>query len=112
MIETWIPAVAALVATGVALRLWYTGWRRRRIASRRRVEGPNSSYSSQGVRNHEDRERWGRIDLAGLHPLNRDEVQRLLSVLDAQGIAALSSKDRLFLDNMTLERRAGRGRRG
>jgi hypothetical protein len=111
MMETWIPAVAALVATGVALRLWYTGWRRRRLASRRRVEAPNSYHSSQGVRNHEDRERWSRIDLSMLHPLNRDEVQRLLEVVDAQGIAALSPKDRLFLDNMTLERLSGRRRR-
>jgi hypothetical protein len=112
MMEMWIPAVAALVATGVALRLWYTGWRRRRIAARRRVEAPNSQYSSQGVRNYEDRERWGRIDLTRLHPLNRDEVQRLLDVVDAQGIAALSTKDRLFLDNMALERRSGRPRLG
>lgn len=107
--ETWIPAVAALVATGVALRLWYTGWRRRRVGSRRRVEAPNSAYSSQGVRNHEDRERWSRIDLSRLHPINRDEVERLLDVVDAQGIAALSPKDRLFLDNMGIERRSLRG---
>ena len=112
MMETWIPAVAALFATGVALRLWYTGWRRRRVASRRRVEAPNSSYSSQGVRNHEDRERWRGIDLSKLHPLNRDEVQRLLDVVEAQGIVALSPKDRLFLDNMTLERRSGHARLG
>ena len=109
--ETWIPAVAALVATGVAVRLWYTGWRRRRIASRRRVEAPNSQYSSQGVRNHEDRERWSRIDLAGLHPLNRDEVRRLLDVVDAEGVTVLSPKDRRFLDNMSAERRSGRARR-
>jgi len=107
--ETWIPALAALVATSVALRLWYTGWRRRRVESRRRVEAPNSAYSSQGVRNHEDRERWSRIDRSHLHPLNRDEVERLLEVVEAQGIAALSPKDRLFLDNMTIDRRGGRG---
>jgi len=109
--EMWIPAVAAFVATGVALRLWYRGWRRRRIESRRRVEAPNSYHSSQGVRNHEDRERWGRIDLARLHPLNREEVRRLLDVVDAQGVAVLSPKDRLFLDNMAVERRGGRNRR-
>jgi len=112
MMQTWIPAVAALIATGVALRLWYTGWRRRRVASRRRVEAPNSHHSSQGVRNHEDRERWGGIELSSLHPLNREEVQRLLSVVDVQGVAALTSKDRLFLDNMARgSRREGRGRR-
>ena len=111
MMEMWIATVAVLVATGVSLRLWYRGWRRRRIAARRRVEAPNSQYSSPGVRNYEDRERWGRIELSRLHPLNRDEVRRLLEVVDAQGIAALSAKDRLFLDNMALERRSGRGRR-
>lgn len=109
--ETWIPAVAALIATGVALRLWYAGWRRRRIESRRRVEAPNSHHSSQGVRNREDRERWGRIELSTLHPLNREEVQRLLGVVDAQGVAALTPKDRLFLDNMTRPRRGPQGRR-
>jgi hypothetical protein len=109
--EMWIPAVAALIATGVAVRLWYMGWRRRRIASRRRVEAPNSQYSSQGVRNREDRERWGGIELANLHPLNREEVQRLLEVVDAQGVAALSPKDRTFLDNMTRPKRSDRKRR-
>jgi hypothetical protein len=112
MMETWIPAVAAFVATSVALRLWYKGWRTRRIEKRRRVEAPNSQYSSQGVRNHEDRERWGRIDLAALHPLNRDEVRRLLAVVDGEGIRALTPKDRLFLDNMSAQRRRGRLRRG
>jgi hypothetical protein len=109
--EMWIPAVAVFVATGVALRLWHRGWRRRRTENRRRVEAPNSHHSSPGVRNHEDRERWGRIDLSNLHPLNGEEVRRLLDVLDAQGVAALSPKDRLFLDNMAVERRGGRERR-
>jgi hypothetical protein len=68
------------------------------------VEAPNSQYSSQGVRNHEDRERWAGIELGALHPLNRDEVQRLLGVVDADGIAALSRKDRVFLDNMASPR--------
>lgn len=89
---------------GVALRIWYRAWRRRKTAARRRVEMPNSHYSSQGVRNQEDRDRWGSIDTGRLHPLNRDEVQRLLDKVDEDGINALSSKDRLFLDNMTLPR--------
>jgi len=103
--ELLIPALAALVAGGVGLRVWYTRGRRRRAESRRRVEAPNSHHSSQAVRNREDRERWGRIDVAGLHPLNREEVARLLAQVDAHGIASLGRKDRLFLDNMTLPRR-------
>ena len=99
-----LPALVLVTMGGVLLRWWYRSWRRRRIAARRRVEAPNSHYSSAGVRNQEDRERWGDINLGGLHPLNRDEVLRLLETVDAEGIKALSGKDRLFLDNMTLPR--------
>jgi hypothetical protein len=102
--STWLPALLVGIALGVAARIWSRAWRRRRIAERRRVEAPNSHYSSQGVRNQEDRERWGRINTRQLHPLNRDEVQRLLDVVDRDGIKAISNKDRLFLDNMTIPR--------
>ena len=88
----------------VVLRLWYRSWRRRRIAASRRVEAPNSHYSSVGVRNQEDRERWGDIRMNALHPLNQAEVERLLEVVDSDGVKVLSPKDRLFLDNMTLPR--------
>lgn len=99
-----LPALLLTMMGGVALRLWYKRWRRRRIAATRRVEAPNSHFSSAGVRSQEDRERWGDIRLGGLHPLNRDEVVRLLEVVDEEGVKALSVKDRLFLDNMTLPR--------
>ena len=89
---------------GVGLRVWYRSWRARKIAERRRVEAPNSHYSSTGVRNAEDRERWGGIKIGSLHPLNADEVVRLLEVVDADGVKSLSPRDRLFLDNMTLPR--------
>ena len=101
---TWIPALIFGVIAGVLGRIWYRSWRRRRIEARRVVERPNSHYSSTGVRNQLDRDRWGGINVGGLHPLNRDEVQRLLMIIDREGINALSSKDRTFLDNMTLPR--------
>ncbi len=101
-----LPAVVFLAIGGVAARMWYRGWRQRKIESQRRVEAPNSHYSSTGVRNQEDRERWGGITLGKLHPLNQDEVTRLLSVVDVDGITSLSPRDRLFLDNMTLSRMA------
>lgn len=101
---TWIPALLFAVTGGVGLRIWYRRWRRSRIAAKRVVELPNSHYASPGVRNQLDRERWGDIDMSALHPLNRDEVERLLRLVDAEGIKILSSKDRLFLDNMALPR--------
>ena len=100
----WIQVVVALLVGGIALRLWYRHWRASKIAAARRVEMPNSHYSSTGVRNQEDRERWDGIRLPKLHPLNQEEVHRLLVVVDSDGIHALSPKDRLFLDNMTLPR--------
>lgn len=102
--EILFPALFVLIATGVGLRLLLRRMRRERIAARRKVEAPNSHYSSVGVKNQEDRERWGRIDVATLHPLNREEVRRLLETVDVDGVGALSNSERLFLDNMTLPR--------
>ena len=104
MINFLLPALAIVVVGGIAARIWYRHWRRKRVAEKRRVEAPNSHYSSLGVRNQEDRERWGDINLGQLHPINQDEVLRLLEVVDADGIKSLSPRDRLFLDNMTLPR--------
>ena len=99
----WIIGLALAVLAGVALRMAHVA-RRRRAAERRRIEAPNSFYSSIAVRNQEDRERWGSIELPRLHPLNQEEVERLLSRIDADGVHAISPKDRLFLDNMTMPR--------
>ena len=93
-----------MLVSSVALRMWHKDRERRRLAEHRRAEGSTAHHASAFVRNREDRERWGDIDLGGLHPLNRDEVQRLLRIADADGVSALSSRDRLFLDNMTLPR--------
>jgi hypothetical protein len=96
----WLYGFAALVVTGVGLRIWYRHWKKKRIAARRVVEKPNSHYSSKLVQNQEDKERWHSVDLTNLHPVNREEVERLLEVVDVQGLEALSPKERLFLDNM------------
>jgi len=42
--------------------------------------------------------RWRRIDPAALHPVNREELTRILAKLDAGGPAALSADERSFLD--------------
>lgn len=98
---TWLLALACVVAVGVGVRFWYKAWRRRRIEQRRTVERPNSFYSSALVKNQVDRQRWGKVDLSRLHPVNREEVERLLAVADVQGLDALSPRERLFLENMT-----------
>ncbi len=97
----WITAIATATLLFLGGRLWYRHWRARRIASRRRVELPNSHYSSQLVRNQLDRDRWRALNTSYLHPVNREEVERLLSLVDALGADALSPRERLFLDHLT-----------
>jgi hypothetical protein len=104
LMGVWIVGLTMAVVGGAALRVAYVTRRRRRVAARRRVEAPNSHYSSMAVRQQEDRERWGSIELPRLHPLNQEEVERLLRRIDADGVHVLSPKERLFLDNMTLPR--------
>ena len=102
----WVLPLLSGVLVGVTGVALLRASRRKRLAvATRRVEAPNSHYSSRGVRDREDRERWGRIDLSRLHPLNQDEVRRLLAMIDVDGVGALSAKDRVFLDNMSRPRR-------
>lgn len=98
---TWLSGLIIGFLGAVGIRLWYLRWRQSRVASRRVVEKPNSHYSSKLVRDQVDRERWGTVDLSTIHPVNRDEVERLLAVADVQGPDALSSRERMFLENMT-----------
>lgn len=97
----WIAAFVAAGFSVIGLRLGYLRWKKSRVAARRVVEKPNSHYSSAIVKNQVDRERWGQVDLDLIHPVNREEVERLLALADVQGPDALSSRERLFLETMT-----------
>ena len=97
----WISALILVGFGSIGFRAWYLRSRSRRVAEKRIVEKPNSFYSSALVQNQVDRARWGGLDLGKLHPVNREEVERLLAIADVQGLDSLSPKDRLFLENMT-----------
>jgi hypothetical protein len=95
----WISAL--LFATGLGVGLGIRHRLRPQLRARhRRVEQPNSYYSAPGVRRLIDRERWARIPVEQLHPLTRDEVHRVLRLVDATGPDVLSERERRFLDNM------------
>lgn len=96
----WISALLFVTGVGVGLRVRLRLRHKRLVARQRRVEQPNSYYSAPGVRRLVDLERWGRIQLDQLHPLNRDEVRRLLRLARGAGSDALAPKERQFLDNM------------
>jgi hypothetical protein len=97
----WISAFALLLIGLVVTRFLYRRWRKKRIAARRRVELPNSHYTSRLVQHQIDRQRWGNLNVSHLHPVNREEVERLLGMVDALGPEALSPRERIFLDHLT-----------
>lgn len=103
--ESLLPLIAGVITGSLGLAAWYASRRRRRAESQRRVEAPNSHYAAPGVRARDDVERWSRIDMTHLHPINQDEVRRLLTLADIDGASALSVRERAFLDNMTGPRR-------
>ena len=107
----WITAALLMFVGGTGARVYYLRWRRRVVEARRVVEEPNSHFSSELVRQRESRSRWHRIDLTRVHPLNREEVERLLAIADHVRMGALSPKDHLFLDNMSDGRSTGGSRR-
>ncbi len=96
----WLIALVAGFAGGVGLHAWYRRRRDRRIAARRVVEAPNSSYVSDLVLRRERHDRWAGIVLAALHPLNRDEVEHLMDIVKARGESGLSERQRTFLDTL------------
>lgn len=48
-----------------------------------------------------DVDRWRRIDRDALHPVNREELDRVLAKLEASGAASLTADERAFLDRFS-----------
>lgn len=48
-----------------------------------------------------DLERWRRIDRSDLHPLNREEYERILGKAEAVGVRSLSDQERAFMERVS-----------
>lgn len=97
--DVWLGVLALIAGAAFGFMVYRRAQRRARRAHRR-VEKPNSYYASPGVRRLADIERWERIALAEIHPVNRAEVVRLLAVAREAGPDTLSQRERQFLDTM------------
>jgi hypothetical protein len=68
-------------------------WNSRGARFRRKTEPPPLSPAKVG--------QWTSIVREGLHPVNRDELDRILRKLDAKGAAGLSVDEKSFLDRFS-----------
>ena len=100
MSQLILPALLMLLVSFAGLQVWMRSVSELRDARLRALKRDLSEKARQRA----ERERWESIDLERLHPLNREEVRRLLSLADVDGMGALKPSERLFLDNMTLPR--------
>lgn len=48
-----------------------------------------------------DVERWKKVDLAAMHPVNREEYERVLSKLEAAGVRGLTASEIEFLERFS-----------
>ena len=46
-------------------------------------------------------ERWKKIDAAALHPVNREEYERVMAKVQAAGAGALNAAEREFLNRFS-----------
>ncbi len=72
----------------------------RRGAGRRAFQRAMSPAPAARVSDKSALTRWRTISLAGLHQLNREEVERLLAKAERGGPGSLSQAERDFLDRM------------
>ena len=73
----------------------YLWWMDRRATAGRRAWKAKVSAPAGTV----DARRLETIDLSRVHPVNRDEVNRILDKINATGLASLTSEERTFLSH-------------
>jgi len=86
--------VAHFAHLGGYVGAWlYLKWIERRLGDfRKKAVGPRPEATKK-------LEGWHTIDVTRIHPVNRDEVQRLINKASTGGMAALTPEEALFLSN-------------
>jgi membrane associated rhomboid family serine protease len=81
------------------------GWLVLRLSGVRRMEDrllrPRETRERSASARPGDTERWKKIPLERLHPVNREEAERVLAKLDARGPSGLTAEEQAFLDRFT-----------
>ena len=89
---------------GFAAGYAFLRWRRRRyFAQWRPVETPKKALAKAAKKGNDVQVlgRWKSIRMEDLHELNRDEVARLLTKAEQEGVGALTPDERAMLDRFS-----------
>lgn len=96
-----VPTIAHFAHLGGFLGGWvYLLWHHRHTRAWQRQVNP-TTIQRIAIQTRADTERWKAIPLEQLHPINREEVERVLHKLETQGISSLTQDERAFLDRMS-----------
>lgn len=80
----------------------FLAWHQRHTRSwQRRVTPSPTTIQRLTIQTRQDTERWRAISLEQLHPINREEVERVLRKLEVHGVSSLTQDERAFLDRMS-----------
>jgi rhomboid family protein len=96
----WMHGIAHFAHLGGFLG----GWLVLRLSGVRRVEDklrPVQMRERTVKASPGDAERWKKIPLERLHPVNREEAERVLAKLEARGPSGLTAEEQAFLDRFT-----------
>ena len=85
---------------GLAFAFVFLKWWEWRRGANRRAFKKAMAPQSAGINTRAAAARWKKISVAGLHEINREEVERLLAKVDAEGARSLTDAEREFLDRM------------
>jgi membrane associated rhomboid family serine protease len=96
------PGIAHFAHLGGFAGGWlFLRWRGRRIAARRLGPRGPSTLDRVSGKTRREVESWRAIPLDRLHPINREEVERILRKLDAHGDRSLTPDERAFMNRMS-----------
>ena len=79
----------------------YLKWLERRSPARKFKQKTRQVKKSGVTGRSIELERWRSIRREGMHPINRDELDRILSKIERAGVTSLSSDERAFLERIT-----------
>jgi hypothetical protein len=96
---TILLAVLIVLNLAMLVAVWQLYRRTSRLAAESRREEAGEQRA-RWIREMESRERWAKMDLGRMHPVNRAEVATLLRRIEGASTRVLTCREREFLDRM------------